>query len=241
VRRPILLVALLGLTISSLAWAQYGYYRFAVSPNLKYDGRWTFTRLRYHSSSSWNHDYPRADRHLAYIVADISTAAVHTDGSNVLDLDDPEIFHHPLVYMSEPGFWNMTDREAQNLRQYLLKGGLILFDDFEREQWSNMAAQMRRVLPENDWIEIDITHPIFHSFFELKRIDYDHPMYPGMVPSYKALFEHNDPSGHLIALANYNNDLAEYWEWSDTGLFGVDPTNEAYKIGVNYVIYSVTH
>ena len=98
-RRPILLVALLGLTISSLAWAQYGYYRFAVSPNLKYDGRWTFTRLRYHSSSSWNHDYPRADRHLAYIVADISTAAVHTDGSNVLDLDDPEIFHYPLVYM----------------------------------------------------------------------------------------------------------------------------------------------
>ena len=66
----------------------------------------------------------------------------------MLDLDDPEIFRHPLVYMSEPGFWEMTDADAQNLRQYLLKGGLILFDDFETTQWNNMAAQMRRVLPE---------------------------------------------------------------------------------------------
>ena len=63
----------------------------------------------------------------------------------------------------------MRDDEAQNLRRYLLKGGLILFDDFETTQWNNMAAQMRRVLPELQWIEIDVTHPVFHSFFELKR------------------------------------------------------------------------
>jgi hypothetical protein len=143
--------------------------------------------------------------------------------------------------MSEPGFWDMTDAEARNLRQYLLKGGLILFDDFETVQWNNMAAQMRRVLPEYQWITIDVTHPVFHTFFDLKKIDYHHPMFPGMVPEYKALFEDNDPNGRMIALANHNNDLAEYWEWSDRGYFGVDPTNEAYRIGVNYVIYSLTH
>jgi Domain of unknown function (DUF4159) len=236
-----LLATLFALVVPICASAQFRSYWSSVSPNLKYDDRWAFTRLRYHPSSSWNHDYPRADRHLAYIIADVSTARVHTEGSNVLDLDDPEIFRHPLAYMSEPGFWDMTDAEAQNLRHYLLKGGLILFDDFETTQWNNMAAQMRRVLPENYWIEIDVEHPIFHSFFDLKKIDYHHPMFPGMVPIYKALFEENNPKGRMIALANHNNDLAEYWEWSGTGLFGIDPTNEAYRIGVNYVIYSLTH
>ena len=240
VARSLLVVTLLTLALPIWAAAQFGYWS-SVSPNVKYDDRWVFTRLRYHPSSSWNHDYPRADRHLAYIVGDISTARVHTDGSNVLDLGDPEIFRHPLVYMSEPGFWDMTDAEALNLRQYLLKGGLILFDDFETVQWDNMAFQMRRVLPENRWIEIDVTHPVFHTFFDLKKIDYPHPMFPGMVPDYQALFENNDPNGRMIALANHNNDLAEYWEWSDRGFFGIDPTNEAYRIGVNYVIYSLTH
>jgi hypothetical protein len=206
---------LLALALPMWAAAQFGSYRPPASSNVKYDDRWTFTRLRYHPSSSWNHDYPRADRHLAYIIAEVSTARVHTDGS--------------------------TDAEAQNLRQHLLKGGPILFDDFETTPWDNMAYQMRRVLPDNHWIEIDVTHPIFHTFFDLKKIDYDHPMYPGMVPHFQALFEQDNPNGRMLALANHNNDLAEYWEWSDRGFFGIDPTNQAYMMGVNYVIYSLTH
>ncbi len=121
--------------------------------------------------------------------------------------------------MSEPGFWRMTDEDAQNLRLYLLKGGLILFDDFETTQWDDLAVQMRRVLPENHWIDIDVTHPVFQTFLELKRIDYPHPMYPGMVPNFRALFEENDAKGRMLALANHNNDLAEYWEWSDRQLY----------------------
>lgn len=241
VSKRVILTALAALAMPVLAAAQFGFYRTPSYPNAPYDDRWVFTRLRYHPSSSWSHDYPRADRHLASIVADLSKARVRTDASNVLDVGDPEIFRHPLVYMSEPGFWDMTDTDATNLRQYLLKGGLILFDDFEETQWNNLAAQMRRVVPEYQWITIDVTHPVFHTFFDLKKIDYHHPMYPGMIPEYRALFERNDPNDRMIALANHNNDLAEYWEWSDRGYFGIDPTNEAYRIGVNYVIYSLTH
>ena len=241
VGRLLLFATLLALAIPMSASAQFGSFFSSGPANLEYDDRWTFTRLRYHSSSSWSHDYPRADHHLALIVADVSFAPSHTDGTNVLDLDDPELFQHPLVYMSEPGHWDMGGAEAQNLRNYLLKGGFILFDDFETTQWHNLAAQMQRVLPEYRWIEIDVEHPIFHTFFDLKKIDYHHPMYPGMVPSYRALFEGNDPNGRMIALANHNNDLAEYWEFLGTGNFGIDPTNEAYRIGVNYVIYSMTH
>jgi hypothetical protein len=135
----------------------------------------------------------------------------------------------------------MTEEDAQTLRNYLLKGGLILFDDFETVQWDNMATQMRRVLPENHWIEIDVTHPVFQTFFKLEKIDYPHPMYPGMIPKFHALFERDEPGRRMLALANHNNDLAEYWEWFDRGFFGIDPTNEAYRIGVNYVMYAFTH
>ena len=215
--------------------------------SLDYDSRFTFTRIRYGSGfgrfggSSWAHDYPRADEHLPKILAELSTMQPRVDGSNVFDLEDDEIFHNPILYISEPGFWTVTERGAANLRAHLLKGGFLIFDDFEQSaQWDNMARQMAQVLPDHRWIEIDVTHPIFHSFFEMKRIDYPHPTV-NVIPSYFAMFEDNDPTRRIVVLANYNNDLAEYWEWSGTGMFPVDTTNEAYKLGVNYIVYGVTH
>jgi hypothetical protein len=74
----------------------------------------------------------------------------------------------------------------------------------------------------------------------MKRIDFPHPLVD-VIPSYYAMFEANDPARRIVALANYNNDLAEYWEWSSTGMFPVDLTNEAYKLGVNYIIYAMMH
>jgi hypothetical protein len=103
-----------------------------------------------------------------------------------------------------------------------------------------MAHQMGRVLPELRFVRIDVSHPIFHSFFDMKTIDFPHPLV-NVMPTYYAMFEHNDPTRRIVALANYNNDLAEYWEWSATGMFPVDFTNEAYKLGVNYIVYGMTH
>jgi Domain of unknown function (DUF4159) len=213
-----------------------------------YDGAFAFTRIRYGSGSgfgrgggSWAHDYPRADEHLPFILAELTSMRPRTNGSVVLDLENDDIFHHPVIYVSEPGFWTVTEKGADNMRAHLLKGGFVIFDDFEGEsQWDNMARQMARVLPTHRWIEIDVTHPIFHSFFEMTRIDFPHPLV-NVIPSYFALFDDNDPAQRIIALANYNNDLAEYWEWSSTGMFPVDTTNEAYKLGVNYIIYAMMH
>jgi hypothetical protein len=210
-----------------------------------YDGRFTFTRIRYggwgRGGGSWAHDYPRADEHLPRIVAELTTMQPRVGSSNVFDLEDDGIFHNPVIYVSEPGFWAITDAGAANLRGHLLKGGFLIFDDFEGEsQWDNMARQMARVLPEYRWTEIDVTHPIFHAFFEMKRIDFPHPLV-NVIPTYFAMFDDNDPSQRIMVLANYNNDLAEYWEWSATGMFPIANTNEAYKLGVNYVIYAMTH
>ena len=217
----------------------------AAGPNTQPE--FTFTRIRYGSlrggwgwGSTWNHDYPRADQHLSRIIEDISTLEANIETTNVFTLDDPVIFAYPVIYISEPGFWHMTEPEVRGLRDYTLKGGFLIFEDFEAEQWHNFAAQLRRALPEYELIQVDVSHPIFHAFFDLKTIDFPHPLVP-VDPIYFALFEDNDPNGRMMAIVNYNNDVAEYWEWSDTGYFSVDFTNDAYKLGVNYIIYAMTH
>jgi hypothetical protein len=215
--------------------------------NPEWTGDFTFTRIRYGASSmrrygrsTWSHDYPDADRNLQVILREMTSMRPNANGTNVFDLEDAEIFRNPVLYLSEPGFWGITDEGARNLREYLLRGGLIIFDDFEAGQWHNFEAQLKRAMPEYALIEIKGDHPVFQSFFRVDDIYVPHPLVR-VTPRYYGMFENNDPEGRLLALVNYNSDLAESWEWSATGFFGVDLTNEAYKLGVNYIIYALTH
>ena len=219
--------------------------------DLPYDGQFTFVRLRWKSdfgfsrrgfSSAWNHDYPRAEQNLSQIIRELTALDIHTDGSLILTLDDPDLFKHPIAFMWEPGFWNLTDREAESFRAYLLKGGFAVFEDFDgAQQWNNFEAQMRRVLPDGRFVRLDNAHRIFDSFFQIKDIHaIVHPM-SRIPPSYYGIFEDNDPARRLMVVANYDNDIPEYWEWSGQGLVPFDESNEAYKLGVNYMLYGLTH
>jgi hypothetical protein len=222
--------------------------------NVKYDGRFVFLRLRYDSPESfrgyfgggpgWAHDYPRAERHLMKLLSELTAIRPFMDGGNVLSADDPEIFKYPVAYLSEPGFWTLSDREAANLRNYLLKGGFLIVDDFEGAHWINFEAMMRRVLPDAVFVELDPSYPIFHSFFDIDSLEYlTHGNYrSARAPAvYYGIFENNDPKGRLMVIVNYNNDIGDYWEWSDTGFFPIELSNEAYKLGINYVVYALTH
>jgi Domain of unknown function (DUF4159) len=220
--------------------------------NTPYDGRFVFVRLRYstrwdgfrhlgNGGIPWSHDYPDGEMHFMKIMQDITLLKPRTNGSNILDVDDPELFNYPVAYMAEPGFWNLTDRQAESFRAYLQKGGFVIFDDFRGYDWDNLQDQMRRVLPNWHWVQLDGTHPIFHAFFEINDPLAFPPPYGGLPPSYWGIFENNDPKKRLVAIANVNNDISEYWEWSGTGYAPVDLDNEAYKFGVNYVIYGMTH
>ena len=129
-----------------------------------------------------------------------------------------------------------------SFRAWLNKGGFAVFEDFDGpSQWSVFEAQMRRVLPEGKLLRLSETHPIFDTFFRIQDINaIVHPM-TGIAPSYYGIFEDNDPSKRLMVVANFDNDVPEYWEWSGQGLFPFDASNEAYKLGVNYLIYGLTH
>jgi hypothetical protein len=216
-----------------------------------YDGRVTFARLMWRSQggtrsrgwgSAWNHDYPRAEQHLSLIIKELTHVDIRTDGSKMLMLDDPELFKYPIAFMWEPGFWVLTDREAESFRAYLLKGGFAVFEDFDGpQQWNNFEAQMRRVLPEGRFVKLENAHRIFNTFFSIENIaSIVHPM-SHITPSYYGVFEDNDPSKRLMVVANFDNDVPEYWEWSGQGLFPFDASNEAYKLGVNYMVYGLTH
>lgn len=222
----------------------FGGLRFGVNP--AYDGRFTFTRIRFSSSGFgrggsgwWSHDYPDADRNLPLILKELTAIPTNIDESNILDLEDPEIFRNPILYIWEPGYWYITDEAAANLRAYMLKGGLVIFDDFEANQWINFEAQFRRAMPEAEFVPLDLSHPVYHSFFDMDAINLPHPSV-NVVPGFYGVHLDNDRTKRLMAIVNHNSDIAEYWEWSGTGRLPVDTTNDAYKIGVNYMIYGLT-
>ena len=169
--------------------------------------RVTFVRLRWTQGTlgaqtygrgvnMWLHEFPRAEQFLMGLLRDFTTVDAKVDGSLILTLDDPALFQHPIALMQEPGFWTMTDEEAARLREYLLKGGFVIFNDFEGRQWENFEAQMRRVLPDGRWLRLDPTHRIFDSFFLVEQIDlpnpYNHHL-AGLTPEFFGLFENNDP------------------------------------------------
>jgi hypothetical protein len=220
----------------------------AIAPNIPYDGRFTFVRLRYGPPTDfvsqrlmWSHDYPLGEQHFMKIVNELTYLNPHTIETNILDIGDPELFKYPIAYLCEPGYaFDMSDADATNLRDYLHKGGFLIVDDFRFHDWPYFEQQMLRVLPGAQFRDIDETHPIFNAFFAIKTLDVpqNYDMGP---PMFRAIFEDNDPQKRMMVMINYNTDISEYWEFSDQGFKPIDETNEAYKIGVNYIIYGMTH
>lgn len=222
--------------------------------NTPYDGRFTFARIRFGSSGlnsgsfrgrgrqpGWAHDFPRAERNFMNIIKETTLIRPYMDGGNIFATDDPEFTRFPLSYISEPGGWFPTDAEILGLRNYLMKGGFMIADDFRGRDWGNFDAQMKRVIPGAQFVQLDESHPIFDSFFRIESLATLSSPYARDTPIYLGLHEDNDPDKRLIVIANYNNDIGEYWEFSDVGWYPIDLSNEAYKLGVNYLIYAMTH
>jgi hypothetical protein len=261
-----------GVLVAVTALAQFGGRGpFRVRPNIPYDGRFTFVRLKYTTAPggywyggwpAWGHGYPLAEQNLMRIMNELSYLNAHADEINAIALDDPEIFKYPVAYIIEVDWWAMTDREAAALRAYLQKGGFLIVDDFKPRRfrgrfggggpgdddgydygsgWDVFEAAMKRVMPQGRFFEMDASHAIFHSFFEIPRLDIIPQAYIAGRPIFRGLYEDNDPSKRLQMIVNYNTDISQFWEWSGTGLRPIDDTNEAYKLGVNYIVYGLTH
>jgi hypothetical protein len=257
-----ILVGVLFAGATALLAAQVRYLKPAdLTPrvrNVPYDGRFTFVRVKYTPAPggywagglpSWVHGYPLAEQNLMRIMNEISHLGAHGHDVNVLTLDDPEIFKYPVIYIIEVGWWTLTDEELAGLRAYMQKGGFVIVDDFKVRGWNGLPgggwdpfeANMKRVLPAARFIDMDVRHPIFHSFFEIDSFEIIPQAYNSGRPIFRGIFEDNDPNKRLQMIVNYNTDVSQYWEWSGRGFRPVDDTNQAYKLGVNYILYGLTH
>ena len=250
VRRRYVVAALLGAAVATLAAQRRNFFTgdFPVEGNPSYDGRLTFVRLRYpgyggmtNEGPGWMHDYPTAERHLLKIMSEVSDLRPRTDSSSVIDFGNPELMKYPIAYFSEPGYWQPTDEDVKNIHDYLLKGGFMIIDDFRQQHWFNLQDQMKRVLPDAQWLPVQPGSAVWDSFFRIDENDLAQPGIYGPPVQYLGIFEDNDPNKRLMVIANYNNDVGDAWQWSDQGFLPIDLTNEAYKLGVNYVMYALTH
>jgi len=215
------------------------------NPNVRYDGRYTFLRVKFEPLGGgrdlkWDHDYPTSETHLMKILGEVSSMKPRLEGTNILSFADKALYEYPVAYVSEPGFWTMTPEELAGVQAYVNKGGFIIFDDFAGRQWQNFEEKWRTAFPTLVPVRLDKSHPIFDSFFRIESLEMTHP-YFGLQSEFWGAYEDNDPSRRLVMIANFNNDIGDYMEFSDQGLLPIPLTNEAYKLAVNYVVYALTH
>jgi hypothetical protein len=238
-----LLAILLALALPVSAQNWHGF----TPPTVAYDGRFVLARLSYAFYPGWSYDWPDMEGNLRRILDAVTAIDPHpTPGDgNIFRMDDPELLKFPVAYLSEPGYWHPSDGEARGLRRYLHKGGFLIVDDFHYEnEWAVFETAMRLVLPDARIERLDLSHPIFHCFFDIKSLKLPYPGRlgeMGLTGEFYGIHDTSSPSRRLMVVIDYNMDIGDYMEWSASGFLPVDTTNEAFKFGANYLIYGLTH
>ena len=216
----------------------HGVPRAAANPNT-----FTFVRVewqgeRYGFSGRgngplWAHDFPTAEQNLYTAINALTSLPLNYEYKTIA-LHDEAIFDFPFLYICEVGYWTPNAQEIAILSEYMQRGGFLLVDDFRGGfEWRNFAAQMQRIVPHEPR-PLELTHPIFHCFFEFERLG-EHSPYWNMTPQYYGIF---DDKGRIMAMINYNNDIGDGWEWPESDeVFSM----EAFKLGINYLVYAMTH
>ena len=214
-----------------------------------------FARLFYseqrgygYGGSSWTVDYPDAEYHFTEGVSRLTRIDVGRDGVIVRLMDD-SVFDYPWLYAVEVGYWSLSDYEAERLREYLLRGGFLMVDDFHgTREWAGFMESLTRVFPDRPVRDIAEDDEVLHVLYDLdQRIQipgiralsmgqtYE---YDGYEPKWRGVY---DDDGRLMVAINHNMDLGDAWEHADDPWYPNPMTALAYRFAVNYVTYAMTH
>jgi hypothetical protein len=239
----------------------YEYNNFPVPDDYLDKHEWTRARLKYtpfinvHGTpdgyNRWTVDYPRSDRHLLAGVRRLTRIDTKSVEQPV-DLDgEDDVYNWPFMYAVEVGYWNLSDAEAKQLREYLLRGGFFMCDDFHGTvEWENFMAGMKKVFPERPVVDLDNKDPIFHVLYDLENrfqvpgMQYvvipPHHLYEydGYVPRWEGIY---DDKGRVMVAICHNMDLGDAWENSDDPAYPERFSSLAYRIAMNYFIYDLSH
>ena len=268
-----LLVFLLGLSLLGglgalqLPFREYPgveYYGFPLPSDYLEPGEWAFARLMYppyrfgyrrggsdwgRGFSSWTIDYPRNDRHLAQAVRRLTRIHARSVEQPVNLDDGDDVYNWPWLYAVEVGNWDLTDTQAKVLREYLLRGGFLMVDDFHgTREWAVFLASMQRVFPDRPIVEIESEDQIFHTIWDLKdRFQVPGAQFlrsgrafeqDGIQPHWRAIY---DDKGRVMVAICHNMDLGDSCEHADTPEYPEKYSSQGMRTFINYLVYAMTH
>ena len=202
----------------------------------------------YGRGGNWSRDYPKADRQFLKALRRLTRIEARST-EQVVDLDSDEIFNYPWIYAVQVESWTFTDAEANRLRDYLLKGGFLMVDDFHgTADWQSFMDGMRMVLPDRSVEDLDNNDEIFHVLYDLgARFQVPGEQYvttgrtyekDGYVPKWRAI---RDDKGRVMVAICHNMHLGDAWEWADTAEYPENFASMAFRVGLNYIMYGMTH
>ncbi len=230
---------------------------------------WAFARLMYPTDPSarygwrgrgggfdwreggtiWTQDYPRADRHFSQALRRLTRVHVRSVEQPVNLDDGDDVYRWPWLYAVQVGQWKLTDAQAKTLREYLLRGGFFMCDDFwGSREWDVFEASMKRVFPDRPIVDIENGDSIFHTIYDLdNRYQVPGQRYvrtgqtakcEGCPAEWRGIY---DDDGRLMVAICFGSDIGDSWEWADEPLYPEKFSALGIRIGVNYVVYAMTH
>ena len=222
---------------------RYGFRGFGYGGYGRYSrGDWT------QGNAIWTQDFPRADRHFAQAVRRLTRLHVRSVEQPV-NLDEGDVYDWPWLYAVQVGHWNLTQRQADAMREYLLRGGFFMCDDFWGEsEWEVFLASMKRVFPDRQIVDLPNDSAIFHTVYDLddryqvasmgsvnRGVSFKCSPCPD---KWRGII---DDKGRIMVAITYQSDVGDSWEWADSPEYPAEYAQLGVRIGVNYIIYSMSH
>ena len=241
------------------------YSNFPLPPDYQEKTEWVFARLMYppvnryyggfeflgdwrQGASNWTMDYPRSDRHFSAALRRLTRVHARS-AEQPVNLDDHDVYDYPWLYGVEVGHWNLSDDQVKTFREYLLRGGFFMCDDFHGTiEWEVFTASMQRVFPDRPIVEIPSPDAIFHTIYDLDdrypvpgaQFLETHQLWEkdGKIPHWRGIY---DDKGRLMVAICFDMDLGDSWEHADNPQYPEKFSALGIRIGVDYVIYAMTH
>ncbi len=233
---------------------EFHFIRLEYTDLPQYHRRWGFSSRDGTGEGWWLVDWPDAEDHFSAGVQRLTR--IDTAEPRHLRLTDDRIFDYPWIYATQTGWWGLTDIEIARLREYLLRGGFLVVDDFwGPEQWELFRETMARVLPDRLITDIAESDSVMHVLYDIQ--EKDRSFIPGTrhlrrgpggtvvvqqpegtAPAWRAMC---DDKNRLVVAINFDTDVGDAWEYADAPEYPEHMTSLAYRYGINYLIYSMTH
>jgi hypothetical protein len=242
------------------------YNDFPLPPDYQEKTEWAFARLMYpdvrrgfgfrrgggdwhEGNTMWTQDYPRADRHFSQAIRRLTRVHVRSTEQPVNLEDGDDVDNYPWLYAVQVGNWRLTDQQVKAMREYLLRGGFFMVDDFWGEdQWANFMYSMQRVFPDRPVVELPDDDPVFHVVYDLTdRYQVPGARYvqtgvtekcSGCPPHWRGIY---DDRGRVMVAMTFQSDLGDSWEWADDPGYDEKFSALGIRIGINYIVYAMTH